>query len=130
MNNTFSLEQISKTGNLNSDLIIRQYKLDLMARFMQLKAERPSLKQDQISKELGVSSSTVKRYRNDINMSSPYRSNNSGRKRPRLTPNDPKTNVEPQNNNTKTKRKSKNIVAGSLQLSIINEEYLDNLINK
>ena len=71
MNNTFSLQQIANTGNLNSDLIIRQYKLDLMARFMQLKSERPKLTQDQISRELGYSSSTVKRYRNDINMSSP-----------------------------------------------------------
>ena len=106
-----------------------------MARFMQLKAERPSLKQDQISKELGVSSSTVKRYRNDINMSSPYRSNNSGRKRPRLTPNDPKTNVEPQNNNTKSsKRKSKNMQGGSINIPqsdiVIDEDYLDNIINK
>ena len=93
---------------------------------MQLKAERPSLKQDQISKELGVSSSTVKRYRNDIDMSSPYRSNNN-RKRARLTSNDPKTNIEP-----KPKRKSKNIQGGSLdaQTSIINEEYLNSIINK
>ena len=29
MNNTFSLEQISKTGNLDANLIIRQYKLDI-----------------------------------------------------------------------------------------------------
>ena len=40
MNNTFSLEQISKTGNLNADLILRQYKLDIMARFMQRKSEQ------------------------------------------------------------------------------------------
>ena len=38
MNNTFSLEQISKTGNLNADLILRQYKLDIMARFMQIES--------------------------------------------------------------------------------------------
>ena len=39
MNNTFSLEQISKTGNLDSNLILRQYELDLLARFMK---ENPS----------------------------------------------------------------------------------------
>ena len=36
MINTFSLERISKTGNLDSNLIVRQYKLNLMARFMEI----------------------------------------------------------------------------------------------
>ena len=31
--NTFSLEQISKTGNLDSNSVLRQYQLDLMAKF-------------------------------------------------------------------------------------------------
>ena len=35
MKNTFSLDQISKTGNHDSNLINRQYKQDLMARFME-----------------------------------------------------------------------------------------------
>ena len=39
MNNTFSLEQISKTGNLDANLILRQYKLDLMSRFMEKKVK-------------------------------------------------------------------------------------------
>ena len=53
MNNTFSLEQISKTGNLNADLILRQYKLDLMCRFMEMKSNNPKFTQKQISRELG-----------------------------------------------------------------------------
>ena len=141
MNNTFSLEQISKTGELNANLILRQYKLDLMARFMEKKSNNPKLTQKEIAKELGYSSSTLQRYRNDISMNSPYRYNGFKRpqmtsndlKRPRLTSNDPETTIsKSQNNNTKTKRKSKNIVAGSLntQPSIINEEYLDTIINK
>ena len=136
MNNTFSLEQISKTGNLDANLILRQYKLDIMARFMETKSNNPKLTQKQIAKSLGYSDSTVKRYRNDIKMASPYRID--GLKRPRLTSieaskiseSELETTAKSQNNNTKTKRKSKNIVAGSLQPSIINEEYLDNLINK
>ena len=135
MNNTFSLEQISKTGNLDANLILRQYKLDIMAKFMETKSNNPKLTQKQIAKSLGYSDSTVKRYRNDIKMVSPYRIDDL--KRPRLTSIEPKAEPEstakPQNNNTKTKRKSKNIVAGSLNTqspSIINEEYLDNLINK
>ena len=37
MNNTFPLELISKTGSLDSNLILRQYKLDSMVKFMAVK---------------------------------------------------------------------------------------------
>ena len=60
MNNTFSLQQISQTGNVDSDLITRHYKLDLMARFMEIKSINPKLKESEIAKELGYSSSTLK----------------------------------------------------------------------
>ena len=53
MNNSFSLQQISKTGNLDSNLISRQYKLNLMAKFMQIKFENPKLKQFEIAYQLG-----------------------------------------------------------------------------
>ena len=33
MNNTFSLQQIQRTSNLDANLISRQYKLNLMADF-------------------------------------------------------------------------------------------------
>ena len=51
MNNTPSLQQISQTGNLDSNLITRQYKLDLMAKFLEKKAMNPRLRQDQIAKK-------------------------------------------------------------------------------
>ena len=70
----FSLQQISKEGNLDSNLKSRQQKLYLKAKFMQIKFENPKLKQSEIANQLGYSSSTLKRYRNDINMLSPYRS--------------------------------------------------------
>ena len=40
---------------------------------MKIKSVNHRLGQDQIAKELGCSSSTLQRYRNDINMLSPYR---------------------------------------------------------
>ena len=52
MNNTFSLEQRFKTGNLNSNLIPRQYKLDLVASFIEIKSVNPKLRQNQIEREL------------------------------------------------------------------------------
>ena len=71
VNNIFSSERISKTGNLGSDLIFCQYKLDLEATLMEIKSVNPQLNQDQMSKELGFSSSTLRRFRQDINMPSP-----------------------------------------------------------
>ena len=73
MNNSFPLQQISRTGNLDSILISRQYKLHLMADFMRVKYENPKMKQSEIANQLGYSTSTLQRYRNDINMLSPYR---------------------------------------------------------
>ena len=74
MNNTPSLEQISKISNLDSNLIMRQYKLDLMAGFMEIKAGDPNLTQKEITRELGYSDSTVSRYRKDIKMQRAYKS--------------------------------------------------------
>ena len=50
MDNTFALEQISRTSNLYSNLILRQNKLDLVARFMYIKSVNPKLGQNQIPK--------------------------------------------------------------------------------
>ena len=73
MNNNFSLQQISRTSNLDANLISRQFKLYLMADFMRVKYDNPKLKQSEIATQLGLSTSTLQRYRNDINMLSPYR---------------------------------------------------------
>ena len=81
MNNSFSLQQIQKTSNLDANLISRQYKLNLMADFMRVKYENPRLKQSEIANQLGMSSSTVQRYRNEINMLSPYRINPNNTKK-------------------------------------------------
>ena len=68
MNNSFSLQQMSRTGNLDFNLISRQYKLNLMADFMRMKYENLKVKQSEMANHLGYSTSTLQRYRNDINM--------------------------------------------------------------
>ena len=73
MNNNFSLQQIQKTSILDPNLLSRQYKLNLMADFMRVKYENPKMKQFQIANQIGLSTSTLQRCRNDINMLSPYR---------------------------------------------------------
>ena len=72
MNNTCSLEQKSKTGKLDAILKTREHNLHLLARFMEIKSVNARLRQDQIAKEIGCSGSTLQRYRQDINMLSPY----------------------------------------------------------
>ena len=143
MNNSFSLQQIQKTSNLDANLISRQYKLNLMADFMRLKYENPRMKQSEIANQLGKSSSTLQRYRNDINMLSPYRiqPNNTNKrtkkaktttfgnnlhhepdiKRPQMTSNDLKTS----SNETVKNRKNELKGGGNIE---INEHYLDEIL--
>ena len=73
MNNTFSLQQRTGTSIPDANLISRQNKLNLMADFMRLRFENPKLKQSEKANQLGYSSSTLQRYRNDTYMLSPYR---------------------------------------------------------
>ena len=139
MNNTFSLQQIQKTSNLDANLISRQYKLNLMADFMRVKYENPKMKQCEIANQIGMSSSTVQRYRNDINMLLPYRinANNTKKrskkakiddigdpKRPQMTSNDVKTTL-----NETVKNKKNKLKGGAIQENIeTNEHYLDKIL--
>ena len=141
MNNNFSLQQIQKTSNLDANLISRQYKLNLMADFIKLKYENPRMRQSEIANQLGMSSSTLQRYRNDINMLSPYRisPNNTKKrpkkakiddigdlKRPQMTSNDSKTTLNETVKNKKYKLKGGAI---PIQENIeINEHYLDKIL--
>ena len=82
MNINFSLQQIRRTSNFDANLLSRQYKSNRMAYFMRLKYENPKLKQSETTNQLRISSSTVQRYRNDINMLSPYRDQPNNTKKP------------------------------------------------
>ena len=101
--------------------------------------QNPKLKQSELANNLNMSSSTIQRYRNDINMQSPYRisPNNTKKrtkktkiddigdlKRPQLTSNDSKTTL-----NETVKNKKNKLKGGSLQENIeINEHYLDKIL--
>ena len=66
--NSFSLQQIEKTSGLDANVLSRQYKLNLIADFMKLKYQNSKMKQSEVANQLGMSSSTWQRLRNDINM--------------------------------------------------------------
>ena len=140
MNNNFSLQQISKTGRLGSSLMSRQYKLNLLAKFMQIKFENLKMTQSEIANQLSYSNSTLQRQRNGINMLSPYRNqpNNTNKrskkvsnttldnisyreydiKRPQMTPIDLKTTPN------ETVKKKENKLKGGAIIKI-NDEYSD-----
>ena len=140
MNNTPSLNEINKNSAMDPNMLTKYYKLKLMNDFMNIKYQNPKMTQSEISSQINMSSSTIKRYRIDINMISPYRINpnnakkrqkkvkiddNGELKRPQLTSNDLKTT----SNDKKTR--SKNVLkAGSVQEENIeiNEHYLDKIL--
>ena len=139
MNNTPSLNEINKNSAMDPNMLTKYYKLKLMNDFMNIKYQNPKLTQSEISSQLNMSSSTIKRYRNDINMLSPYRinpnnvkkqqkkakiDNNGEPKRAQMTSNDLKiTSNEP------VKNKKNKLKCGSIQENIeINEHYLDKIL--
>ena len=75
MNNTPSLNEINKNSTMDPKMLTKFYKLKIMNDFMNVKYQNPKMTQLEISSQLNISASTIQRYRNDINMLSPYRIN-------------------------------------------------------
>ena len=140
MNKTPSLNEINKNSAMDPNMLTKYYKLKLMNDFMNIKYQNPKMTQSEISSQLNMSSSTIKRYRNDINMLSPYRTNPNNvkkrskkakiddigdLKRPQLTSNNLKTT-----SNDKKTRSKNNLKGGSVQEDNIeiNEHYLDKIL--
>ena len=141
MNNTPSLNEINKNSAMDPNMLTKFYKLKLMNDFINIKYQNPKMTQSEISSQLNMSSSTIKRYRNDINMLSPYRinpnnvkkrtkkakiDNNDEPKRPQMTSNDLKIT-----SNDKKQKQKYNLKGGAVQEDNfeINEHYLDKIIN-
>ena len=139
MVNTPSLNEINKNCSMDPNMLTKYYKLKLMNDFMNIKYQNSKMTQSEISSQLNMSSSTIKRYRNDINMLSPYRinpnnvekhtkkakiDNISELKRPQMTSIDSETNSkEP------VKIKKNKLKGGSVQENDeINEHYLDKIL--
>ena len=52
MNDTLSFEQKSKACILEANLMLRQYKIKLLSRFMEIKSVNTQISQDQKAKKL------------------------------------------------------------------------------
>ena len=131
MNNTPSLNEINKNSAMDPNMLTKYYKLKLMNDFMNIKYQNPKMTQSEISTQLNMSSSTIKRYRNDINMLSPYRiSANNVKKRPKKAKIDDIDDLKTTLNETVKNKKNK-LKGGAIQEDIeINEHYLDKILKK
>ena len=133
MNNTPSLNEINRNSAMDPNMLTKYYKLKPMNDFMNIKYQNPKMTQSEISSQLNISSSNIKRHRNDKKMFSPYRINSNNvkkqQKKAKIDNNDePK---RPQMTSNDKKRKTKNnLKGGSVQEDNfeINEQYLDKII--
>ena len=103
MNKRFSYDNMIKSRSIEPTDIIRTFKLDRCCDFMEEKYNNPNLTKKEICKQLGVTDRTIRRYRDDIKMDSPYRKNNNKKKKPNQKP------VDIKNDDTKTEDKNKRI---------------------
>ena len=139
MNNTPSLNEINKNSVMDPNTLTKYYKLKLMNDFMNIKYQNPKMTQSEISSQLNMSSSTIKRYRNDINMISPYRNNPKNvKKQQKKTKIDNNSDLERSqmisidsetNSKEPVKNKKNKVKGGAIQENIeINEHYLDKIL--
>src|SRR6185436_5952619 len=109
-------ENIKASSSIvHPDDIRKFYRLDVVARFAQAKAEHPDYRKHQLCALIGVSDSYLKRVMKDLDIKSFYRHDipvNTPRK---TVPNKNIDNVQPE--------KKEDMVGGE-----ISDEYIDNLI--
>ena len=101
MNNKFTIDQLSESETIDPNSINRLYKINKMLDFMEIRSNNPRLTQKQFCNQVGFSDSTIKRYRDDINMDSPYNRNNNKKKKPKQLPDTKIENIS-KNENTKS----------------------------
>ena len=80
MSSTFTIDQLPKSQTIDPNSINRLCKINMMLNFIEIRSKNPRMTQNQICKQLGTSDSTNKRYRDDIDMDSPYKRNNYKKK--------------------------------------------------
>ena len=91
-----------KSGILFSKSTLRLYKQNLILKFMATKTNEPRLTQKQICNQLTSSDSTIKRFRDVIQMDGPYKRNENKKKKNQ--PNTTITQTQSQKSNENKKK--------------------------
>ena len=134
MNKRFSYDNMIKSRSIEPSDIIRTFKLDRCCDFMEEKYNNPKLTQKEFCNQLGFTDRTIRRYRDDIKMDSPYRINNHKKRKPKQSPSSTTTENISKNENTKSipNKKSKNNVMKGGNISDIHtisgKELIDQAI--
>ena len=105
MNKRFSYDNMLKARSIEPTDIIRTFKLDRCCDFMEEKYNNPKLTQKEICKQLGVTDRTIRRFRDDIKMDSPYRTNIPKKKKPKQTPDTSTSQTQQSTTNESNKNK-------------------------
>ena len=114
LNKRFSYDNMLKSRSIEPSDLIRTFKLDRCCDFMEEKYNNPKLGQKQICNQLGFTDRTIRRYRDDFKMDSPYRRNNHKKKTPKQKPSTV-TEDHSENENIKpttSKRSKNNVIKG------------------
>ena len=106
MNKRFSYDNMVKSRSIEPSDIIRTFKPDRCCDFREEKYNNLRLTQKEICNQLGFTDRTIRRYRDDIKMDSPYRIINNKKKKPKQSPSSTTT----ENIKSVPNKKSKNNV--------------------
>ena len=68
----FSIDMVAKSEKLKSNSILLLDEQNIMLSFIEIETNVPKLTEKEFCNQLGFSDSTIKRYRDDINMDTPY----------------------------------------------------------
>ena len=109
MNKRFSYDNMIQSRSIEPSDIIRTIKLDRCCDFMEEKHNNPKLTQKEICNQLGFTDRTIRRYRDDIKMDSPYRINNNKKKTLKQKPSTITENISKSVTNKKSKN---NVIKG------------------
>ena len=114
--NNFTIDMAVQSKFLKSNSILRLSKQTKMLNFLKLKLNDPRLSQKQFCNQLGFSDSTIKHYRDDISMDSPYKIKKHSEKNNK--PNTTLTETQTHQSNEKNKhfksiKKNKTLKAGN-----------------
>ena len=126
MNKRFSYDNMLKSRSIEPSDIIRTFKLDRCCDFMEEKNNNPKLTQKESCNQLGFTDRTIKQYRDDIKMESPYRMNNNKKKKPKQPPYVKTENIS----KSVTNKKSENNVIKVVIFLIFTQYLVKNLLIK
>ena len=132
--NNFTIDMAAKSKLLNSKSFLRLYIQNMMCKIRDIKSKEPRLTQKQIFIQLGYSDSTIKQYRDDIQMDSPYKRekymNKSNKSNSTITQSQiHAANGSPKNNRS-TKSKKKNDPEGGNPNNISDKELIEQVFSK